>query len=182
MYQNWALVFWRISVEELVFSKQMKTWYEFLIFTPLFCYYLISYLVAFELHNIRPGMHIGNFQPILSYSSLSNNHAAHLINFLKNSNLHALIPTCTFINFGKFQTKTFFFTNKKWKIPTCTALFHPTRLLILGNFKPKPLLLLIKSEKFQPALPYSNLHVYWFLEFCQPARLFHPARLLGRLE
>ena len=47
-----------------------------------------------------------------------------------------------------------------WKIPSCTALFHPARLLILGNFKPKPLFLLIKNEKFQPARPYSNLHVY----------------------
>ena len=47
-----------------------------------------------------------------------------------------------------------------WKIPSCTALFHPARLLILGNFKPKPLFLLIKNEKFQPARPYSILHVY----------------------
>ena len=38
-----------------------------------------------------------------------------------------------------------------WKIPSCTALFHPARLLILGNFKPKPLFLLIKMKN-------SNLH------------------------
>ena len=69
-----------------------------------------------------------------------------------------------------------------WKIPTCTALFHPARLFILGNFKPKPLFLLMKNEKFLPARPYSNLHVYYFLEFFPPARLFHPARLLDRLE
>ena len=46
--------------------------------------------------------------------------------------LHGLIPSCTFINFGKFQAKTFIFTNKKGKIPTCTALFQPARLLIFG--------------------------------------------------
>ena len=67
-----------------------------------------------------------------SYSSLPNNRAANLINFLENSILHGLIPSCTFINFGKFQAKTFIFTNKKWKIPTCTALFQPARLLIFG--------------------------------------------------
>ena len=66
------------------------------------------------------------------YSSLPNNRAANLINFLENSILHGLIPSCTFINFGKFQAKTFIFTNKKWKIPTCTALFQPARLLIFG--------------------------------------------------
>ena len=41
-----------------------------------------------------------NFQTcfLLWYSDLPNNHAANLINFLKNSNLHGLIPSCTFIN------------------------------------------------------------------------------------
>ena len=48
---------------------------------------------------------------------------------MKNSNLLGLIPSCTFINFGKFQAETPIFTNKKWKIPTCTALFQPARLL-----------------------------------------------------
>ena len=62
------------------------------------------------------------------------------------------------------------------------ALFHPARLLILGNFKPKPLFLLIRNEKFQPARPDSILHVYQILEIFQPARLFLPARLLERLE
>ena len=42
------------------------------------------------------------------------------------------IPSCMYINFGKFQAKIFIFTNKKWKIPTCTALFQPAQLLILG--------------------------------------------------
>ena len=46
------------------------------------------------------------------------------------------------------------------KIPTCTPLFHPARLLILGNFEPKPYFALVKNEKFQPARPYSILHVY----------------------
>ena len=41
--------------------------------------------------------------PYVKYSSLSNKRAAHLINFLKNSSLHALITTCTFINFEKFS-------------------------------------------------------------------------------
>ena len=46
------------------------------------------------------------------------------------------------------------------KIPTCMSLFHPARLLILGNFEPKPYFSLVKNEKFQPARPYSILHVY----------------------
>ena len=66
------------------------------------------------------------------YFKVPNNSAANLILFLENSILHGLIPSCTFINFGKFQAKTFIFTNKKWKIPTCTALFQPARLLIFG--------------------------------------------------
>ena len=41
---------------------------------------------------------------VTGYSSLSNKRAAHLINFLKNSYLHALITTCTFINFEKFSS------------------------------------------------------------------------------
>ena len=36
-----------------------------------------------------------------------------LINFLKKSNLHMLIPSCTFINFRNFWPKSFVFTNKK---------------------------------------------------------------------
>ena len=47
-----------------------------------------------------------------------------------------------------------------WKIPTCTSLFHPARLLIFGNFEPKPYFALVKNEKFQPARPYSILHDY----------------------
>ena len=45
------------------------------------------------------------------YFKLPNNHAANLINFLKNSILHVLIPSCTFINFGE--------------------IFHPARLFDL---------------------------------------------------
>ena len=45
------------------------------------------------------------------YFKLLNNHAANLINFLKNSILHVLIPSCTFINFGE--------------------IFHPARLFDL---------------------------------------------------
>ena len=68
------------------------------------------------------------------YSSLSNKRAAQLINFLKNSSLHSLIPSCTFINFWKFSRKFVFHSTNFLKIPTCTALFHPARLLILKNF------------------------------------------------
>ena len=41
-----------------------------------------------------------------------------------------------------------------WKNPTCTPLFHPARLLTLGNFEPKAYFALVKNEKFQPAWPY----------------------------
>ena len=67
-----------------------------------------------------------------TYFNLPNNHAANLINFLENSNLHTLIPTCTFINFWKLLAKTFIFTNEKWNIPTCMPLFQPALLLIFG--------------------------------------------------
>ena len=70
----------------------------------------------------------------ITYSSLSNKRAAQLINFLKKSSLHTLIPSCTFINFRIFLGKNDFHSSKFWKIPTCTALFHPARLLILGFF------------------------------------------------
>ena len=66
------------------------------------------------------------------YSSVLNNRAANLILFWKKSILHALIPSCTFINFWIFLAKTFFYTNEKWKSPSCTALFHPARLLTFG--------------------------------------------------
>ena len=66
------------------------------------------------------------------YSSLLNNRAANLILFWKKSILHVLIPSYTFINFWIFLAKTFFYTNEKWKSPSYTALFHPTRLLIFG--------------------------------------------------
>ena len=69
-----------------------------------------------------------------NYSSLSNKHAARLIIFLKKSNLHGLITSCTFINFWNFSSLHVFFTIDSWKIPTCTALLHPARLLISGNF------------------------------------------------
>ena len=57
-----------------------------------------------------------------------------LINFLKNSNLHGLITSCTFIKFWKFSSLHDFYVSNFLKIPTCTALLHPARLLILGNF------------------------------------------------
>ena len=47
-----------------------------------------------------------------------------------------------------------------FKIPICTPLFHPARLLILGNFEPKPYFALVKNEKFQPVRPYSILNDY----------------------
>ena len=78
-----------------------------------------------------------------AYFTVSNNHAAKFIIFLKKSNLHTLIPSCTFINFWNFWSKTFIFTNEKRKksnlhalIPSCmfisflkfchpALLFHP---------------------------------------------------------
>ena len=81
-----------------------------------------------------------------TYFTVSNNHAAKLIIFLKKSNLHTLIPSCTFIDFWNFWSKTFIFTNEKRKksnlhalIPSCmfinflkichpALLFHPTWL------------------------------------------------------
>ena len=69
---------------------------------------------------------------LCKYSSLLNNRAANLILFWKKSILHVLIPSYTFINFWIFLAKTFFYTNEKWKSPSYTALFHPTRLLIFG--------------------------------------------------
>ena len=105
-----------------------------------------------------------------------------LINFLKFSNLHGLITSCTFINFWKFSDQLDFFTNDFWKIPTCMALLHPARLLILGNFLAKLNFPLMIFKKFQPAWPYYILHVYSFWEIFQPAWLLHPACLLDRLE
>ena len=52
----------------------------------------------------------------------------------KKSSLHTLIPSCTFINFWKFPSKLDLFTIELWKIPTCTALLHPARSLILDKF------------------------------------------------
>ena len=68
------------------------------------------------------------------YSSVLNNRAANLILFWKKSILHALIPSCTFINFWIFLAKKVFYTNEKWKSPSYMALFHPTRLSIFGYF------------------------------------------------
>ena len=39
-----------------------------------------------------------------------------------------------------------------WKIPSCTALFHPARLLNLGNFEPECEFSIMKNEIFHPAL------------------------------
>jgi len=47
------------------------------------------------------------FQSI--YYNLPNNHEANLINFLKNSKLHTLIPTCMFISLWRYQAKTLIF-------------------------------------------------------------------------
>ena len=98
--------------------------------------------------------------------------------FEKVSNLTSRIFKTTLVSLIIVQQILLIF----WKIPSCTALFHPARLLILGNFKPKPLFLLIKNEKLRPARHYFILHDHWFLEFWQPVHLFHPARLLDRLE
>ena len=49
----------------------------------------------------------------LKYFSLPNNSAANLNNFLKNSILHGLILSYTFIDFGKFLAQTSIFTNEK---------------------------------------------------------------------
>ena len=68
-----------------------------------------------------------------------------LINFLKFSNLHGLITSCMLINFWKFSSQFDFFTIDFWKIPTCMALLHPARLLILGNF---PACMIITSCTF----------------------------------
>ena len=65
--------------------------------------------------------------------------------FLKNSNLHTLITSCTFINFSIFFHFLWFFTNEFWKIPTCTALLPPARLLILEKF---PACMIITSCTF----------------------------------
>ena len=58
-----------------------------------------------------------------------------LINLLEYSNLHGLITSCMFINFGKFPSKIDFFTIDFWKIPTCMVLLHPACLSIFGNFQ-----------------------------------------------
>ena len=42
------------------------------------------------------------------YSSLSNKLAAQFTNSFKKSNLHTLIPSCKFINFGKISGKMIF--------------------------------------------------------------------------
>ena len=57
-----------------------------------------------------------------------------LLKFLKNSNLHGLITSCTFIKFWKFSSLHDFYISNFLKNPTCTALLNPARLLILGNF------------------------------------------------
>jgi len=55
------------------------------------------------------------------------------INFLKKSNLHTFIPSCTYINFRNFGSKPIFSLMKKRKSPTCISLFHPACLLIFEN-------------------------------------------------
>ena len=66
-----------------------------------------------------------------------------------------------------------------WKNPTYTPLFHPSRV---ENFQAKIVSIVVIFGKFQPARPYSILHVYWFWYFFHHTRLFHPAWLLDRLE
>ena len=80
-------------------------------FSP-FCAYLLTYLCTLQ------------YQIIMQQI---------LINFLKKSNLHTLIPSCTFINFKNSWLKSFIFTNEKRKSPTCMPLFHPACLLIFEN-------------------------------------------------
>ena len=69
-----------------------------------------------------------------------------------------------------------------WNIPACMVLLHPARLSILGNFPVKMIFIVVNFGKFQPARPYSILHVYQFWDFFHPTRLFHPALLLYRIE
>ena len=86
------------------------------------------------------------------YSRVSNKRAAQIINYLKNSNLHGLITSCMFINIWSFSSLQDFFTIGFWKISACTALLHPARLLILGNF---PSCTVITSCTF---IRYSRVH------------------------
>lgn len=87
-----------------------------------------------------------------SYSSLSNKRSAQFINFLK--------------------------------ILTCTAFFHPPSFMFInfGLFSRNLFFLVLIFQKFQPAQPYSILHVYWCWKIFQPVHLLHPAWLLDRLE
>ena len=98
------------------------------------------------------------------YSSVLNNRAANLILFWKKSILHALIPSCTFINFWIFLAKTFFYTNEKWKSPSCTALFHPARLLTFGILPSCTFIPSCTIIKDTRVLTYS---FYWSHDFIQ---------------
>ena len=113
------------------------------------------------------------FDKIWRYSSVLNNRAANLILFWKKSILQALIPSCTFINFWIFLAKTFFYTNEKWKSPSCTALFHPARLLTFGILPSCtfiPSCTIIKDTRVQgidlKALKFPSYYFYkkWILE------------------
>ena len=53
--------------------------------------------------------YLAEYWKIYGYCNLPKNYAENLINFLKNSNLHCLIPSCTFINLWKFSAKTFIY-------------------------------------------------------------------------
>ena len=93
---------------------------------------LFTYLLSWTINSFYTKPPAVKVVKNLKYSSVLNNRAANLILFWKKSILHALIPSCTFINFWIFLAKTFFYTNEKWKSPSCTALFHPARLLTFG--------------------------------------------------
>ena len=86
------------------------------------------------------------------YFEIPNNHAPNLIFFFKKKNQSSM------------------------------SLFHSACKLILENFKHDLIFMLIKLTKFQPAQPYSILHIYQFWRFSKPASLFFPALFFCRLK
>ena len=74
-----------------------------------------------------------------------------LLFFLKKSSLHTFIPSCTFIDFWNILAENGFHSSNFWKIPTCTASFHPACLLILENFLEILFFIVLNFWKIQPA-------------------------------
>ena len=119
---------------------------------------------------------------ILTYSSLLNNCAAQLINFLNNSSLHMLIWVCTFIDISEYSGLHIYSNlHNYWNwreilsscklIKICCKLFILFWIFLLLTSK-RHLTLFVKTEIYRVCEKFSCLHIYSICTIIWETRVF----------